>query len=155
MDDDTARKLLELTGQVMMTFGRMRRFTHVNDLNAVHPGTEFAILENIFRYNCKTVPAIASFRGSSRQSVQRIVNKMIESDVLRYVENPGHRSSKHLQITDRGLAIYQKVESDMLERYRNASAKLQKADVEAAARVMAVVAETWSDQSDSDVFDRG
>lgn len=143
MDDETAVKLWALTTDLMMVFGRMKRFAHISDPSAVHPGTEFAILDSILRYDCRTVPEIAIYRGVTRQSVQKVVNKLLDVQTLVYAENPSHKSSKYLQVTPGGLKVYQSVRAEMIGRYLRAEAGLRKGDVEAAARVMAVIANTW------------
>jgi DNA-binding MarR family transcriptional regulator len=144
MDDESARKLVSLTTDLMMVFGRMKRAARPGDTGPVHPGTEFAILDTILRHGCKTVPEIASWRGVTRQSVQAVVNKLIETDTLAYVDNPSHKSSKRLEPTARGLALYREVEDDMAGRYARLQANLHPGDVEAAARVMTLIAETWN-----------
>ena len=143
MDDETAAKLWALTTELMMVFGRMKRFAHVSDPSSVHPGTEFAILDTILRHGCRTVPEIAVSRGVTRQSVQKVVNKLLDVQTLVYADNPSHKSSKYLQVTPNGLKIYQGVKATMIGRYVRAEAGLRKGDVEAAARVLAVIADTW------------
>lgn len=150
MDDETAGKLWALTADVMMVFGRMKRFAHVGDPGSVHPGTEFAILDTILRHGCRTVPEMAIFRGVTRQSVQKVVNKLIDVQTLVYAENPSHKSSRYLQVTPGGLKLYQNVKATMVGRYLRAEAGLRNGDVEAAARVMAVIADTW-DLKDQEV----
>jgi len=143
MDESAARRLLTLTGKVMMAVGRMKRVAYTNQTGDLHPGSEFAILETILHYECKTVPRIADFRGVSRQSVQRLVNNMLELGTLVYMDNPSHRSSKNLHITPRGLDLYRSVELKMLDRYIQQGVKLTEADLDAAERVLTVIAETW------------
>ena len=143
MDDDSSRRLTELTADLMMVFGRMKRAARPGAGGPVHPGTEFAILDTIQRHGCKTVPEIAGWRGVARQSVQAVVNKLIETDTLAYAENPNHKSSKHLELTPRGHALYEKVRAQMTARYADLSSNLRPGDIEAAVRVLALVAETW------------
>jgi DNA-binding MarR family transcriptional regulator len=143
MDEDSARKLTELTTDLMMVFGRMKRAAQPGAGGPVHPGTEFAILDTIQRHGRKTVPEIAGWRGVARQSVQAVVNKLIEAGTLVYVDNPGHKSSKHLKLTPRGLGLYRTVQADMMGRYARLKSELRPGDVEAAVRVLALIAETW------------
>lgn len=143
MDKDTAAKLVALTTDLMMVFGRMKRAARPGDVGPVHPGTEFAILDTILRHGCRTVPEIASWRGVTRQSVQAVVNKLVELDVLVHVENPNHKSSKRLEATPRGLEQYAHTQADMMSRYTPLNSSLKPGDLEAAVRVMALIAETW------------
>jgi DNA-binding MarR family transcriptional regulator len=144
MDSETADRLFALHTDLMMVIGRMKRFGPAIDLNSVHPATEFAILDTILRSGCRNVPAIAKSRGVTRQSVQKVVNKLIDAQTLVYVENPRHRSSNWLEITARGQQIYQRVRSSIVERYLPVEADLRQSDIESAARVIALIANTWN-----------
>jgi DNA-binding MarR family transcriptional regulator len=152
MDEMRARKLLDLTGSLLMVVGRMKRHAHADNPDAVNPGTEFAILETIMKYGQKTVPSIAAFRGVSRQSVQKVVNKMLETKLLVYTENPNHKSSRHLHVTDKGVTQYQGVEVQMVERYMARQVDLSEGDLEAAERVLQTIAEAWVSQSSHAVY---
>jgi len=54
-----------------------------------------------------TVPGIARQLGQSRQAVQRITDVMQSDGLIRYVENPRHKRSALVQLTDEGLEVYQ------------------------------------------------
>ncbi|HEX5369899.1 MAG TPA: MarR family transcriptional regulator [Dehalococcoidia bacterium] len=49
-----------------------------------------------------TVPAIASRLGISRQAVQRVADDLVANGDLRYIENPSHRRSPWMQLTEKG-----------------------------------------------------
>jgi len=53
-----------------------------------------------------TVPAIARTLGQSRQAVQRITDVMADDELVNYVENPRHRRSPLVQLSERGLQVY-------------------------------------------------
>lgn len=53
-----------------------------------------------------TVPGIARALGQSRQAVQRITDVMQTDGLLRYEENPRHRRSSLVLLTDHGLQVY-------------------------------------------------
>ena len=150
MDDETAGKLVALNTDLMMVFGRMKRAARAGsgDAGPVHPGTEFAILDTILRHGCRTVPEIAGWRGVTRQSVQEVVNKLLDKDTLSYVENPGHKSSRLLQVTPAGQALYRQVEGMLMARFSRLQASLQPGDVDAAVRVIKLIADTWDLKGD-------
>jgi DNA-binding MarR family transcriptional regulator len=149
MDDETAGKLVALTTDLMMVFGRMKRAARGGDVGPVHPGTEFALLDTILRHGCRTVPEIAAWRGVTRQSVQALVNKLIETGVLACAENPNHKSSKRLELTPRGQQHYAATRGEMMSRYAPLKSTLRPGDVEAAVRVMALIAETWETRDEA------
>jgi DNA-binding MarR family transcriptional regulator len=149
MDDETAGKLVALTTDLMMVFGRMKRAARPGDVGPVHPGTEFAILDTILRHGRQTVPEIASWRGVTRQSVQEVVNRLLEKATLGYAENPSHKSSRRLQVTAGGRARYIEIKADLTARYSRLQAELRPGDVEAAVRVMTLIADTWDVREDA------
>tara|TARA_R110001592_G_scaffold27674_5_gene102014 strand:+ start:1205 stop:1648 length:444 start_codon:yes stop_codon:yes gene_type:complete len=53
-----------------------------------------------------TVPGIARVLGQSRQAVQRITDVMEKDGLLRYEENPEHKRSVLVCLTDAGQDVY-------------------------------------------------
>ncbi|MEX1197919.1 MAG: helix-turn-helix domain-containing protein [Pseudohongiellaceae bacterium] len=53
-----------------------------------------------------TVPAIARTLGQSRQAVQRITDVMKEDDLLTYADNPRHKRSPLVILTEQGQQTY-------------------------------------------------
>lgn len=53
-----------------------------------------------------TVPGIARSLGQSRQAVQRITDVMVADGLLRYENNPRHRRSPLVALTEQGQQIY-------------------------------------------------
>ncbi|CAN5281184.1 hypothetical protein BH10PSE1_BH10PSE1_05680 [soil metagenome] len=143
MDVETADELFALQTDLMMVIGRLKRFATIVDPASVHPATEFAILDTILRNDCRTVPTIAKYRGVMRQSIQKVVNKMIEGGLLFYTENPSHKKSKRLELTAEALDIYSTSKSTIVEKYLPVEGGLREGDIEAAGRVIKLIANTW------------
>jgi DNA-binding MarR family transcriptional regulator len=53
----------------------------------------------------RTVPEIADRLGLARQSVQRVVDELEDDSLVRFVDNPGHRRSRHVELTARGRRV--------------------------------------------------
>lgn len=58
-----------------------------------------------------TVPGIARALGQSRQAVQRITDVMQTDGLIRYQENPRHKRSSLVQLTDHGQQVYNELRS--------------------------------------------
>ena len=144
MKETDAQRLAELTADLMMVIGRMKRSARHSDKELLHPGTEFAILDTIERHLCRTVPEIAAWRGVARQSVQAAVNKLIEADLVEQHDNPNHKLSSLLGLTSEGKRHFGEVREVMQKRYLSGAALLEPGDLEAAERVMHVIARTWT-----------
>lgn len=144
MRNSEALRLAHLTADLMMVIGRMKRSARHSDRDILHPGTEFAILDTIERHQCRTVPEIAAWRGVARQSVQAAVNKLIEAGLVEQHDNPNHKLSSLLKLTGEGRRHYGKIRDLMHDRYRAGAALLETGDLEAAERVMDIIARTWT-----------
>ena len=53
-----------------------------------------------------TVPGIARVLGQSRQAVQRITDVMVADGILVYSENPKHKRSALVTLSERGQETY-------------------------------------------------
>lgn len=53
-----------------------------------------------------TVPSIARTLGQSRQAVQRITDVMRDDDLIHYTDNPRHKRSPLVVLTEQGLQVY-------------------------------------------------
>ena len=144
MKETDAQRLAELTADLMMVIGRMKRSARHSDKELLHPGTEFAILDTIERHRCRTVPEIAAWRGVARQSVQAAVNKLIDAALVEQNDNPNHKLSNLLKLTGDGQLLYRQVRDVMQNRYLSGAALLEPGDLEAAERVMHIIARTWT-----------
>ncbi|MGM0631971.1 MAG: MarR family winged helix-turn-helix transcriptional regulator [Pseudomonadota bacterium] len=58
-----------------------------------------------------TVPAIARALGQSRQAVQRITDVMKNDGLILYEDNPRHRRSPLVVLTEQGQQIYNALRS--------------------------------------------
>lgn len=143
MNKSDALKIADLTADLMMVIGRMKRSARSPGAHVVHPGTEFAILDTIHRHGCRTVPEIAAWRGVARQSVQSVVNQLVDAGLIGLRDNPGHKLSPLLVLESEGIAHYEQVREVMCDKYRAVRPDLKQGDLDAAARVIAVIAQTW------------
>lgn len=54
----------------------------------------------------ETVARLARNMGLTRQSVQRVVNEMVEEGMLRLRDNPHHQRAKLVELTKKGAAAF-------------------------------------------------
>ncbi|MEM7008464.1 MAG: MarR family transcriptional regulator [Thermodesulfobacteriota bacterium] len=58
-----------------------------------------------------TVSQIARTMGQSRQSVQRIANRLIDQGIFIYQNNPAHKRARLLKLTKKGQKIFSKLDT--------------------------------------------
>jgi len=69
-----------------------------------------------------TVPQIARTMGQTRQSVQRIADRMSNEGILIYKNNPAHKRAKLLSLTEEGKKIFETLQK-LQSPWANHSAK--------------------------------
>jgi DNA-binding MarR family transcriptional regulator len=72
------------------------------------------VLELILLDGPATVPSMARARGVSRQRVQQQVDALLERGLLERQDNPAHRRSSIIALTDKGRALTQNMRSEEL-----------------------------------------
>ncbi|MEZ6022407.1 MAG: MarR family transcriptional regulator [Hyphomonadaceae bacterium] len=69
-------------------------------------GGEWGVLRTLAKDGPQTVPDIARARPVSRQHCQTICNALHEQGLVAFVDNPKHKRSKLVQVTDKGRARF-------------------------------------------------
>jgi DNA-binding MarR family transcriptional regulator len=82
----------------------------------------------------KTVPQLAHTLGVSRQNVQRIANALVRDRLARFVDNPDHRSSPHVVLSDEGRGTLAGLTRSARSRHRALAARLKEIDLAALRR---------------------
>jgi DNA-binding MarR family transcriptional regulator len=71
--------------------------------------SERSILLDLRKHGPQTVPDLARRREVSRQFIQATVNPLLEEGVLEARDNPAHRRSKLIALTDAGVQLIRQV----------------------------------------------
>ena len=97
--------------------------SHADGMTAMHGQTP-ARWKVLTAAGCdvRTVPQIARRMGLTRQAVQRIANQLVDDGLATFVENPDHRGSPILRLTDEGTAVDDAI-SDRHARWSNRVAR--------------------------------
>jgi DNA-binding MarR family transcriptional regulator len=83
-----------------------------------------------------TVPQIARRMGLTRQSVQASVNRLLGDGLVDTTENPDHRRSPLIRLTDRGSARYAAVQRRQARWINELAAGMQVSELSTATRVL-------------------
>jgi DNA-binding MarR family transcriptional regulator len=84
----------------------------------------------------RTVAQIARRLGLVRQSVQRTANQLVRLRLARYVENPDHKRSPLVQITDQGMRSLALITREAEKAHVKLSADFKRAELVTALRVV-------------------
>jgi len=105
------------------------------DINAAMRG----VLELILLGGPATVPEMARGRGVSRQHIQQQVDALLERGFLQRQDNPAHKRSSMIALTDMGRALIQNMRADEL----NAVSRMQAGVSDNAMSEAAQVLSAW------------
>ncbi len=95
-----------------------------------------AVLEQLHREGDLTVPTIAAAQELSRQFVQRMVNDARAAGLVELVDNPRHRRSSLVRLTDDGRAAIAAVVDREHRLLQDVAGGLTAGDVAATLRVL-------------------
>ena len=109
---------------------------------SLHPELEVSIamrgvLELLLLRGPATVPGIARARGVSRQHVQQQVDALLDRDFVERRDNPAHKRSSLIALTDKGRALIQSMRSDELRALSRLQAGVSDQAMADAAQVLA------------------
>jgi DNA-binding MarR family transcriptional regulator len=88
-----------------------------------------------------TVPQIARRMGLRRQSVQATVNRLAEDGLVEAADNPDHRRSPLIGLTDLGRRAYAQLDRRQVAWINELSDGIDAAELETAARVLGELSE--------------
>jgi DNA-binding MarR family transcriptional regulator len=83
-----------------------------------------------------TVPGIARVLGQSRQAVQRISDVMVKNGLLKYSENPNHKKSVLVTLTEKGKQVYGELRAVQDPWALETTLDMSDTDLETALRVV-------------------
>ena len=108
------------------------------------------VLELVLLGGPATVPSMARARGTSRQHIQQQVDALQERDYVARRDNPAHKRSPMIVLTDKGRGLIQNMRADEL----NALSRLQVGVSDNAVRDAAQVLSAWRDALQRDAASR-
>jgi DNA-binding MarR family transcriptional regulator len=88
-----------------------------------------------------SVARIARAWSFARQSVQRVADELERDGLIRYVENPGHKRAKLVQLTPAGAAVLAQIQAAQRAWANELSGQIDAADLDRASEILARILE--------------
>jgi DNA-binding MarR family transcriptional regulator len=95
-----------------------------------------AVLEFLFPDERLTVPDIARRYHVTRQHVQATANRLLDRDLVRTAENPRHKRSPLLQLSDRGQQLFARIRRREQQLLDDLFADIEIADIATTRRTL-------------------
>lgn len=100
---DKQPEIQALLAEIMALAIRLRQGVP-NGQAELPPGGQ-QVLEILFSHGDQTVPQIARLRGTSRQNIQILVNRLHADECVDLVSNPSHKRSCLVRATEKGKKL--------------------------------------------------
>ena len=115
----------------------LRRLSHSRRPSSALSLPSRAVLSVISAQPNLTVPQIARLRGTSRQNVQAIADRMAAADLLKFVPNPDHQKSDLVRLTELGRQRLRQTDHSQSDRVIAALPELTEDEIVIAIALLA------------------
>lgn len=96
----------------------------------------------------ETVAQLARNMGLTRQSVQRVINDMVQEDMIRLRDNPHHQRAKLVELTNKGQAAFDSAIELQVPWVRALSAGIGKKRIVDARKVLVAIGKRLEQQTE-------
>ncbi len=141
--------MLQMLIDVVWTAHKLRAVGGTTgSVNAAGGGT-WGVLHTLVREGPMTVPQIARLRPVARQHIQVLANELEEAGLVTFKENPAHKRSKLVALTNKGRAHHDKIEDKMLGLTQELLGDLAPRNIETASDVISQVMQALDQRIES------
>jgi len=95
-----------------------------------------AVMETLSDAGPMTVPQIAKLKGVTRQHIQLLADALVEGGLAAVKENPAHRRSSLIALTDKGRRAFAKMRAREAPLIEDLSAEFEVQELERATAVL-------------------
>ena len=95
-----------------------------------------AVMEHLRDHDAQTVPQIAQAKNVSRQNIQLLVDALVQHQFAEFAENPGHKRSKLVQLTEAGRTAVEDIRARETTELTRIAERFDPAEVETALSVL-------------------
>jgi DNA-binding MarR family transcriptional regulator len=130
------RAVFDLVVELTHAFHRLRAAGA--KFGAVTPwgGSTLGLLQTLKMEGPHTVPQIARMRPVARQHIQKLANELAAQGLVEFVENPAHKRSKLVRLTEKGERVYAELSEQAGALAEALAQGMDEAEVRAAADVL-------------------
>ena len=143
MKKTQAEALYPLTRAVRSLFHKLgAAVTALHEDTGISGGMR-AVLESLDADGPRTVPELARSRPVSRQHIQVLVNDLLEQGYVAYQDNPAHKRSKLVRMTEEGRLTFAALRRRENEAFSRLPLDVAPDDLKAAERVLSGLVESF------------
>jgi DNA-binding MarR family transcriptional regulator len=131
-----AERMTALTAAVRAVFNRLKALG--DDLHGDLEVTAAmrAVMETLAAEGAMTVPQIARLKGVTRQHIQLLADALAEAGLAVVKENPAHRRSSLIALTDKGKRTFTKMRAREVPVVANIATEFDAQDLDRATALL-------------------
>jgi DNA-binding MarR family transcriptional regulator len=131
-----AEKMTALTAAVRAVFNRLKALG--DDLHGDLEVTAAmrAVMETLSAEGAMTVPQIARLKGVTRQHIQLLADALAEAGLAVVKENPAHRRSSLISLSDKGKRTFAKMRAREVPVVANIATEFDAQDLDRATALL-------------------
>ena len=131
-----SEKMTALAQAVRGVFNRLKALT-----DALHGDLEIttamrAVMETLSASGAMTVPQIAKLKGVTRQHIQLLADALVEAGLAVVKENPAHRRSSLIALTEKGKRAFAKMHGREAPVIDELASEFEAQELDRAAQVL-------------------
>lgn len=131
------RALVSVIDQTRLLFHRLKRTAEELHRQGATTAGRRGVLQSLEREGPQTVPQLARARPVSRQHIQQLVDPLAEDGLVELVDNPRHKRSRLVRLTDAGRRRLEELERRERPVLEALAGELGAEELEEAAAVLA------------------
>jgi len=145
MSNSRSEETLEFFSNLFKTFLSLPKVgERIGTISSSGKGV-YGILKLIASEGDKTVSDVSRVWDTSRQYTQKVVNEMIKDGLVTMVDNPNHKRSKFVHLTDEGREKYDKTTEILIRLDNELFKKISREEFEQSANVLKRLNECMND----------
>lgn len=106
-----------------------------------------AVMEFLYTNGPNTVPRIAAQKNVSRQHVQLLADALVEKSLAHYVDNPQHKRSKLVELTQDGHQMFDQIATREAKGLQALETRFQAEDVALATKTLRTLRQVITNQT--------
>jgi len=107
-------------------------------------GGKRGVLMDLYQNGMQTVPQMARSRPVSRQHIQTIVNPLAEKGLVEFIENPAHRRSRLVGLTEKGVSLVEEMRRREKELFSQFEIDVSEQSILDSVSVLRSIRETFT-----------
>ncbi len=140
------RALVAVIDESRLLFHRLKRTAESLHQQGATTAGRRGVLQSLQREGPQTVPQLARARPVSRQHIQQLVDPLAAEGLVELVDNPRHKRSRLVRLTDAGRRLVEEIERRERPVLEALADGLSAEDLEVAAGVLARLRELLADR---------